>query len=79
MLHTLVEQDLARRRSRHQARGADRNRAILLLLVDTGLRASELCEITIQQVDNRNHRILVMGKGSKERLVQFSARTCQAI
>jgi site-specific recombinase XerC len=41
---------------------ADRNRAILLLLVD-----------------NRNHRILVMGKGSKERPVQFSARTGQAI
>jgi integrase/recombinase XerD len=65
--------------SDHSIPGADRNRAILLLLVDTGLRASELCEIAIQQVDNRNHRILVMGKGSKERLVQFSARTGQAI
>jgi site-specific recombinase XerD len=65
--------------SDHSIPGADRNRAILLLLVDTGLRASELCEITIRQVDNRNHRILVMGKGSKERLGQFSARTGQAI
>jgi integrase/recombinase XerD len=30
-------------------------------------------------VDNRNHRILVLGKGTKERQVQFSARTGQAI
>jgi len=65
--------------SDHSIPGGDRNRAIILLLLDTGVRASELCEMTVQQVDNRNQRILVMGKGSKERLVQFSTRTGQAI
>jgi site-specific recombinase XerD len=43
------------------------------------LRASELCSILIKDVDTRNHRILVMGKGTKERIVQYSARTGQAI
>jgi site-specific recombinase XerD len=65
--------------SDHSLPSGDRSRAILLLLLDTGLRASELCEATIQQVDNRNHRILVLGKGAKERLVQFSSRTGQAM
>jgi site-specific recombinase XerD len=65
--------------SDHSIPGADRNRAMILLLVDTGLRASELCSILIKDVDTRNHRILVMGKGTKERMVQYSARTGQAI
>jgi site-specific recombinase XerD len=65
--------------SDHSIPGADRNRAILLLLLDTGMRATELCDIKIKDVNNRNHRIMVMGKGAKERQVQFSARTGQAI
>ncbi len=63
----------------HSIPGADRNRAIILLLVDTGLRASELCDIKIEDVDTRNTRIRVLGKGSKERAVKYSSRTGQAI
>ncbi len=58
---------------------AVRNRAILLLLLDTGLRASELCDLHILDVDIHNHRLTVMGKGSKERMLPFSAQTGQAI
>jgi integrase/recombinase XerD len=57
----------------------ERNRAILLILLDTGLRASELCELRIHQVDLRNRHLVVMGKGSKERMIPFCARTGQAI
>ncbi len=57
----------------------DRNRAIILLLLDTGLRADELCMVKIHQVDKRNQRIRVFGKGAKERYVTFSARTHQAL
>jgi site-specific recombinase XerD len=65
--------------SDHSLRTSERNRAMLLLMVDTGLRASELCGLRIQDVDQKQSRIFVMGKGSKERSLPFSARTGQAI
>ncbi len=57
----------------------DRNRAILLLLLDTGIRASELCGLHIGEMDNHNRRVQVMGKGSKERTIPFSPRTGQTL
>jgi integrase/recombinase XerD len=56
-----------------------RDRAILLLLVDTGVRASELCGLHIHEADLRNHRLIVTGKGQRERMVPISPRTEQAI
>ena len=58
---------------------ADRNRAIILLLLDTGIRASELCEATIKQVNFKTSHIQVFGKGSKERSLPFSPRTAQVL
>jgi integrase/recombinase XerD len=58
---------------------ADRNRALLLLLLDTGMRASELCSLRVGGVDNHNRRVRVMGKGSKERTIPFSPRTGQTL
>ena len=63
----------------HTIPNTDRNRAIILLLLDTGIRSSELCGLKINQTDLKNRRIRVMGKGSKERWVPFCARTAQAI
>jgi integrase/recombinase XerD len=68
-----------KRTSTHTIPNADRNRAIILLLLDTGIRSSELCGLRIHQTDLKNRRIKVMGKGSKERWVPFCARTGQAI
>jgi integrase/recombinase XerD len=56
-----------------------RNKAVLLLLLDTGLRASELCKLRIADADLKNRRIKVMGKGAKERILRFSANTATAI
>jgi integrase/recombinase XerD len=56
-----------------------RDRAIVILLVDTGIRASELCGLTIRDADLKTHRIVVMGKGRKERHVPISPRTEQAL
>jgi site-specific recombinase XerD len=67
------------RKSNHSRPTADRDRAIVLLLVDTGMRASELCDLRIRDLDIQNHRVRVMGKGRKERLLPISARTSQAI
>lgn len=68
-----------KRSSRHRLPDAERNRAIILLLVDTGLRAAELCQLRIRQVDLRNRYVLPFGKGDKERLIPFSPRTGQAL
>ena len=60
-------------------RKADRNRAIILLLLDTGLRASELCGLQREDINLVERRIKVLGKGNKERLIPFSPRTASAL
>ena len=65
--------------SSHTIATADRNRTILYILLDTGLRVSELCSITINHCDLQTRRIKVMGKGAKERIVPFGARTGKLI
>jgi len=64
----------------HSLGSFERNRAILLLMLDTGVRASELCDLKIEDLDNKNSRIFVrQGKGMKERMLPFSPRTGQMI
>jgi len=58
---------------------AIRNRAIILLLLDTGIRAQELCDLRIRDVDLREQFIKPFGKMSKERIIPISARTAQSI
>ncbi len=50
-------------------RAAVRNRAILWLLYDTGIRVSELCGLRLGDFDRRHGVITVTGKGSKERRI----------
>lgn len=57
----------------------ERARAIILFLLDTGVRAEELCSIKVGQVDKKLMRVKVFGKGAKDRYVSFSARTAQAL
>jgi len=57
----------------------ERNRAIILMLIDTAVRADELCQARVRDLDKRNLRLHVMGKGAKERYVPFSAQTGQAL
>jgi site-specific recombinase XerD len=63
----------------HRRLTAVRDRAILLFLLDTGVRASELCDVKIKDCDVRNQRVYVWGKGSKERMLPLSAATTKAI
>lgn len=56
-----------------------RDRAIILLLLDTGMRASELCDLRMLTCDLKNARVTVTGKGRRERTVPLSPRTCQAL
>jgi site-specific recombinase XerD len=52
---------------------------MLLVLLDTGIRASELCGLRIQDVNLTCREMLVFGKGAKERTVPFSHHTAEAI
>lgn len=63
----------------HRLPLATRNRAIILTLLDTGVRASELCGLLDADVDLKNQRIIVLGKGAKHRMLRFSDRTGQAL
>jgi site-specific recombinase XerD len=56
-----------------------RDRALLLVLLDTGVRASELCSIRLRDLDWVDRRIIVTGKGNKQRMIKFSPRTGSAL
>jgi len=56
-----------------------RNRAIILVFLDTGLRLSEIAGIQIADIDFDNDIIKVMGKGMKERFVRISKTTQKAV
>jgi len=66
-----------KRRCSHTRPTADRDRAMVAFLVDTGVRASELCNMRLRDVRLDTQQALVMGKGSKERLVEFSPNTAK--
>ncbi len=68
-----------KRSASNTLQNAVRNRAIILLLLDTGLRASEICALRITDLDIRNSILRTIGKGKKERIIPFSPRTGQAI
>lgn len=61
------------------ARGNERNYAILLFLLDTGVRASELCGIDVDGLSIPTRSAVVFGKGQKERTVFFSDVTARAL
>lgn len=50
----------------------NRDQCILELLYSSGVRASELVNIRLQDIDLRNRTIRILGKGKKERIVPFS-------
>ena len=63
----------------HKLPEAERNVAILLFFLDNGVRLSELCDLKIKDLDLKQKRAFILGKGNKERFVPFSDRTSQAI
>lgn len=56
-----------------------RDFAIIMLLFDSGIRATELITIREDGVDWNRELVAVIGKGAKERLVPVSARTLRTI
>jgi integrase/recombinase XerC len=58
---------------------AKRDRAILETLYSTGLRASEIVSLNVESINLREGTAVVMGKGSKERMVFFGKYAIEAI
>lgn len=49
-----------------------RDLAVLELLFATGMRISELCSLSVSDINLSDGTILIYGKGSRERLIQIS-------
>ena len=58
---------------------AVRDRAMLELFYSSGLRISELCGLTLQQVDLEHGFVRVFGKGAKERVVPLGGKARDAV
>lgn len=59
---------------------ASRDRAIILTLLDTGIRAQELCDLVIDDYDEQRGRLHIRhGKGDKARYVVLGNRTQKAL
>lgn len=49
--------------------------ALIYFMLDTGVRVSELCSLTVGDIDIDNRKGIVLGKGNKERWIYFSDKT----
>ncbi len=56
-----------------------RDKAMLELMYSSGLRVSELCELSMQMLDLDQGFVRVMGKGSKERVVPLGQKAVLAV
>jgi len=56
-----------------------RNKAILEFLYATGARVSELVSVTLTNLDLDTRICLVLGKGSKERILPLGSECCKAL
>ena len=54
-----------------------RDKAIISLMVSTGLRVSEMCNIKLDDVDGRE--IVITGKGNKQRMLYLNDKTYEYI
>ncbi len=61
------------------SRQSVRYQALVSLLLDTGIRLSELTALRVRDVDLVEGRCLVRGKGSRERLVPLGGRCRRAL
>jgi site-specific recombinase XerD len=56
-----------------------RNRAIILILLDTGIRLSELTRMYVADIDAESGKFKVFGKGRKERIVRLGKMARKAL
>jgi len=65
---------------KYQYKSMVRNVAVVELLFATGMRVSELCQLQVNDIDLNQCTIKILGKGSKERMIQICQQeTIQAL
>jgi len=75
-----LKSESSRRAAQQRARLRNmRDRALILLLADTGLRVSEACSLTLEDVNFFEGHLHVLGKGDKDDLVRVSQRALNAL
>jgi integrase/recombinase XerC len=55
------------------------HKCLVVLLLSTGLRRSEIAQISLEDLDLENRQLLVHGKGAKERVVPLADQAVAAI
>jgi site-specific recombinase XerD len=56
-----------------------RNKAMLLLFIDSGLRRAEMVKLKLSDLDLDSRRVRVVGKGNKIGIAPFSPKTAKAL
>jgi len=81
VVEVLTLDEIARVLSSIDANGAAgaRDYAIMMLMLDSGLRCSELRNFELKDINIEGGYLKVMGKGSKERVVPFGASAQKAL
>ena len=57
----------------------ERDKVIVTVLADTGLRISELVSVTLSDIDSEARTIRIWGKGAKQRIVRYGPFTAQLL
>ena len=57
----------------------ERDHMLFLLIYNSGMRIGEVLSVNIDEIDFPRRRILITGKGDKERFVFFSKRTAEEL
>jgi len=72
ILHFLYqERDGNTKTTDYTYRTQTRNIAIVEVLFSTGMRVSEVCNMKLEDINLKNGSIKILGKGSKERIIQI--------
>jgi len=61
------------------ARFTGRNKAMLLLFIDSGVRRAEMGNLRLSGLDLEGRRVRVLGKGNKIGIAPFSPKTAKAL
>ena len=58
----------------------DREKGVILFMLDTGARISEVCGVTVSDITLKENRVHILGgKGDKDRYVYFGAKTARIL
>jgi len=63
----------------NRSRNGERDATVILVLLDTGLRVSELCTLRIGDIEYGDGELRVTGKGDKQRTVYLGRATRRAL